>query len=103
LFRSGINSHRINQPLDNLRAGDRFIYRYTFDADLGKGNYSVSTSLSRLDSHLDKNYEWRDFALIFHVINTRKPDFVGCVSLDATLEKGRQGVGRGVASAAVSA
>src|SRR5690554_65038 len=98
----GINSHRINQPLDNLRAGDRFIYRYSFDADLGKGNYSVSTSLSRLDSHLDRNYEWRDFALIFHVINTRRPDFVGCVSLDATLEIEHQEITEGVATDALS-
>lgn len=81
----GINTHRINRPLENLRAGEQVTYSYSFNANLGKGNYSVALSLSRLDSHLDKNYEWRDFALIFHVINTRKPDFVGCASLDAQL------------------
>lgn len=82
----GINTHRINRPLENLRAGEQAVYSYSFDADLGKGNYSVALSLSRLDSHLDMNYEWRDLALVFHVINTRKPDFVGCASLDARLE-----------------
>lgn len=81
----GINTHRINRPLENLRAGEQVTYSYSFNANLGKGNYSVALSLSRLDSHLDKNYEWRDFALIFHIINTRKPDFVGCASLDAQL------------------
>ncbi|MBB6340558.1 lipopolysaccharide transport system ATP-binding protein [Pseudomonas fluvialis] len=82
----GINTHRLHRSLENLAAGDSVKFRFTFPANIGKGNYSVATSLSRFDSHIDTNYEWRDFALIFHVINTRKPDFVGCTSLDAQLE-----------------
>lgn len=82
----GINTHRLHRSLENLAAGDSVKFRFTFPANIGKGNYSVATSLSRFDSHLDTNYEWRDFALIFHIINTRKPDFVGCTSLDAQLE-----------------
>lgn len=82
----GINTHRLHRSLENLSAGDSVKFRFTFPANIGKGNYSVATSLSRFDSHIDTNYEWRDFALIFHVINTRKPDFVGCTSLDAQLE-----------------
>lgn len=82
----GINTHRINRPLENLKAGEQVVYRYSFNAHIGKGNYSVALSLSRLDSHLDRNYEWRDFALIFHVINTKQPDFVGSAALDAQLD-----------------
>ncbi len=80
----GINTHRLEQPLERLHAGETITYRYAFAANIGKGNYSISLSLSRFDSHLDTNYEWRDLALIFHVINTRKPDFVGSASLDAS-------------------
>ena len=87
----GINTHRINQALEGLMAGEEVVYRYAFAADIGKGNYSVATSLSRFDSHLDTNYEWRDFALIFHVVNSRKPEFVGCASLDAALQIERTG------------
>jgi lipopolysaccharide transport system ATP-binding protein len=79
----GINTHRLNRPLENLKAGEQVTYRFEFPARLGKGNYSIALSLSRLDSHLDTNYEWRDFALVFHVINTRQPDFVGCAWLDS--------------------
>ena len=79
----GINTHRLNRALENLRAGEQVIYRFAFPARLGKGNYSIALSLSRFDSHLDTNYEWRDFALVFHVINTRQPDFVGCAWLDS--------------------
>lgn len=98
----GINTHRIHRPLVNLKAGERAVFSYSFDANIGKGNYSVALSLSRLDSHLDMNYEWRDLALIFHVINTRKPDFVGCASLDAKLQIEHHPYAEGVATDAIS-
>ncbi|WP_342246007.1 ABC transporter ATP-binding protein [Pseudomonas sp. OTU5201] len=79
----GINTHRVDQPLDGLVAGERITYRFAFPMRLGKGNYSVAFCLSRLDSHLDRNYEWRDYGLVFHVINLRQEDFVGCSWLDA--------------------
>lgn len=81
----GINTHRLHQALENLSASERIVYRFAFPANIGKGNYSIALSLSRFDSHLDTNYEWRDFALVFHMINIKKPDFVGCNSLDADL------------------
>lgn len=86
----GINSHRLHRALENLSTGERIVYRFELTANLGKGNYSIALSLSRFDSHLDTNYEWRDFALIFHVINVQKPDFIGCASLDAHLSIQRQ-------------
>ncbi len=80
----GINSHRLKQVQKGLRVGDRLVYRFAFPMRLGKGHYSVALSLSRLDSHLDRNFEWRDCALIFHVVNsTREEDFVGYSWLDA--------------------
>ncbi|MCU0070796.1 ABC transporter ATP-binding protein [Pseudomonas koreensis] len=79
----GINTHRQNQALEDLRAGERITYRFAFVMGLGKGNYSVALSLSRLDSHLDRNFEWRDYGLVFHVINNREEDFVGCSWLGA--------------------
>ncbi|WP_339513171.1 ABC transporter ATP-binding protein [Pseudomonas sp. RL_15y_Pfl2_60] len=79
----GINTHRLNQPVENLKAGEQVVYRFRFPARLGKGNYSIALSLSRFDSHLDTNYEWRDFALVFHVINIKQADFVGCAWLDS--------------------
>lgn len=74
----GINTHRLDKALTDLKAGERITYRFAFDMRLGKGHYSVALSLSRLDSHLDRNFEWRDYGLVFHVINNRQEDFVGC-------------------------
>ncbi|MBV7476756.1 ABC transporter ATP-binding protein [Pseudomonas sp. PDM31] len=79
----GINTHRLDKPVTDLSAGERVTFRFAFDMRLGKGNYSVALSLSRLDSHLDRNFEWRDYGLVFHVINNRQEDFVGCSWLQA--------------------
>jgi len=82
----GINTHRLKREIIDLSAGEKIIYRYTFPANIGKGHYSIALSLSRLDSHIDTNYEWRDFALVFHIINSTKPDFVGSAWLDSSLD-----------------
>jgi lipopolysaccharide transport system ATP-binding protein len=79
----GINTHRLDKAVTDLSAGERVTFRFAFDMRLGKGNYSIALSLSRLDSHLDRNFEWRDYGLIFHVINNRQEDFVGCSWLQA--------------------
>lgn len=84
----GINTHRLKQPLTELQPGDQACYQFHFPARLGKGSYSVTLSLSREDSHIDKNYEWRDNALVFHVVNTHQEDFVGCSWLDAKVDIG---------------
>jgi lipopolysaccharide transport system ATP-binding protein len=82
----GINSYRLGQSIRDLSAGDQLVCLFQFAMNLGKGNYSISTAISKMDSHLVDNYEWRDGGFVFSVLNTRKPDFVGCVSLDAGIE-----------------
>mgnify|MGYP001006464901 FL=1 len=81
----GINTQRMAQMLEMLQAGELLTYRFAFDMRLGQANYSVSLSLSSQDSHLDKNYEWRDYGLVFHVVNTSRENFVGCSWLDAQI------------------
>ena len=88
----GINTHRLDQALTDLQAGERVTYRFAFPMRLGKGNYSVALSLSRLDSHLDRNFEWRDYGLVFHVINNRQEDFVGCSWLEAQTSISRSSI-----------
>jgi lipopolysaccharide transport system ATP-binding protein len=82
----GINTHRLEMPQTDLAQGEEVVYRCRFPMNLGKGSYSVAISLSRVDSHLDTNYEWRDYSIVFHVINTTHPDFVGCAFLDAEMK-----------------
>ncbi len=74
----GINTHLTGQVQENLQEGRRLIFEFAFPANLGPGSYSVSTSLSSTQDHLEHNYEWRDLALVFSVINTRHDHFAGC-------------------------
>jgi lipopolysaccharide transport system ATP-binding protein len=82
----GINTYRLGQTIADLALGDHLVCCFQFEMNLGKGNYSISTSISKKESHLTDNYEWRDAGFVFSVLNSKKPDFVGCVSLDAALQ-----------------
>ena len=48
-----------------------------FPVHLGEGSYSVQTALVDEGSHLSSNYEWRDLALVFNVVNIDKTTFEG--------------------------
>ena len=74
----GTNTYHTQQILKNLKAGQRLVYSMRCAANLGEGSYSVHASLVDSEHHLNKNYHWIDRGLIFEVINTDKPLFVGC-------------------------
>lgn len=78
----GTNTDHKKQPLLNVTAGSRHMFDIAFQANLGPGTYSVQTALVSNDSHLNNNYEWRDLALVFNVININKDHFAGCAWLD---------------------
>lgn len=82
----GTNTDLKKQPILNAVAGDRYVYSVEFDANFGPGSYSVQTALVSTDSHLVNNYEWRDLALVFSVINISKPHFAGCAWMDPIIE-----------------
>jgi len=73
----GTNTFHTNQVLDNVSQGSTVEYKISMPLNLGVGDYSVSTALTISDIHLDKNYEWRDFALMFKVVNVIKKYFIG--------------------------
>jgi lipopolysaccharide transport system ATP-binding protein len=72
-------------PLDDLKAGERIEYQFHFPANLGPGNYSVSTALTAEQNHLTQNFEWRDLALVFTVVNVNRKEFVGCAWNEPTI------------------
>jgi len=79
----GINTHRLGMQIEDLRSGSEYTFTLEFPVHLGEGHYSVAVALTRSDSHLDRNYEWTDRALIFHVANLSHPRFVGSTWLPA--------------------
>lgn len=81
----GTNTDLKKQALDNVPAGTVVRFDIVFPANLGPGNYSVQTSLVSTDTHLVNNFEWRDLALVFNVININKPHFSGVAWIDPTI------------------
>lgn len=73
----GTNTFYTAQVIQGLKAGDLVDVCARFSANLGPGTYSVSVALSSTETHLVKNYEWRDLALVFTVANASQPEFVG--------------------------
>lgn len=78
----GTNTDLKMQPLLDVKVGSKQVFDIAFSVNLGTGEYSVQTSLSSTDTHLANNYEWRDLALLFSVINTTGSHFVGCTWLN---------------------
>lgn len=82
----GTNTHHTRQALDNVQAGSSYLFRVWFPVNLGPGSYSVSTALVSTDTHLVNNYEWKDLALTFTVVNLDKYPFAGLAWLPARIE-----------------
>lgn len=82
----GTNTWHTEQSLTNLTQGSYVNYTVNFDAELGTGSYSVAIALHDSETHLTKNYEWRDLALVFNVVNVDKPVFEGCSWLNPQID-----------------
>lgn len=74
----GTNTWHTNQALVKPEVGSEYDFRIAFKANLGIGSYSVVTALHSMDSHINANYEWRDLALVFNVVNIDRVQFQGC-------------------------
>jgi lipopolysaccharide transport system ATP-binding protein len=69
----GTNTHYSGQAVTDLASGDTIDFAIRFKVALGPGSYSMAISLSSSESHLAENYEWRDLALVFDVVNLAAP------------------------------
>ncbi len=82
----GTNTHHLNQVLHDLRGGEKFTIAMTFPANLGVGSYSVAVALHSASNHIANNYEWRELAVIFSVVNMQYPEFIGSSWLNPALK-----------------
>ena len=74
----GTNTFHRDLALVNLKRGETIKYDVTFIANLGPGNYSMTLALTEADTHLTCNYQWKDLAVVFSVINLSYAHFIGC-------------------------
>lgn len=82
----GTNTYFLQQPLKNIKSGQKFVYTFGFPMMLGEGTYSIAIALHATETHISQNYEWRDLALIFNVVNVDQSRFVGVTWLPPELE-----------------
>ena len=82
----GTNTLHLGVDLCDFHAGEVATVVFSFAANLGPGSYSVATALHQGESHLAKNYEWQDLALVFNVLNINQHSFVGNAWLPPTVE-----------------
>lgn len=75
----GTNTWHTEQAIHAPQVGGEYLFKIAFPANFGVGGYSVQTALTDKDTHLTANYEWRDMALVFNVININKTQFSGCL------------------------
>jgi len=82
----GTNTYFTDQAISLAGKDSEFIFNIGFEANIGPGNYSIQTALVSSDTHLENNYEWRDLALVFTVVNMTKTQFAGCAWIEPEIE-----------------
>jgi len=85
----GTNTHHLDRVLYDAQPGETFEMKASFVASLGPGSYSFSIALHSDDKHLSANFEWRDLALLFNVVNAERALFDGLVHLPPTVAVAR--------------
>lgn len=73
----GTNTYHHSLNLSDLYSNQTIKFNFDFQANLGPGIYSVAIALHSDATHIAQNYEWRDRALVFTIINIDKNEFVG--------------------------
>ena len=86
----GTNTYHTGQILRDVEAGQEYEFSIKFDLKLGPGTYSISTALVSTDTHLVDNYEWRDLAYVFTVLNADKEYFVGLTWIPPSIQITKQ-------------
>jgi len=81
----GTNTWHTEQVINHPQAGGEYQFTIAFPANLGVGSFSIQTALVDRDTHLTANYEWRDMALVFNVINIDKKTFAGSLWNEPTI------------------
>ena len=82
----GTNTQHLGQPQANLQSGELITCHFAFNANIGPGSYSISVAHVGTADHLTSNYEWRDLALVFTVVNLQHPHFEGSSWLPPSLD-----------------
>lgn len=87
----GTNTFHLKSPIKNLKSGDEIKCDFFFPLNLGPGEYSIATALTAGETHFEGNFEWRDLAHFFTVMNTKYATFLGTSFMDPKFKFSIQG------------
>ncbi|MGN6550810.1 MAG: ABC transporter ATP-binding protein [Pararhizobium sp.] len=79
----GTNTWHTGQQLARLAPGDVIVSTLDFDCELGPGSYAVNYGLHRNHTHIDGCYHKAENAIVFDVVNSDRPYFIGSAALKA--------------------
>lgn len=74
----GTNSYLQKQTILSLEAGQIWCFHVQLDANIGVGHYSLTIAI---EDEKSTRLDWIDRAIIFEVINTNHPGFIGTAYL----------------------
>ncbi|MEZ5854302.1 MAG: ABC transporter ATP-binding protein [Hyphomicrobiaceae bacterium] len=82
----GTNTWYTKQVVENSSQGETLNFRIRFKCMLGPGSYSITHALHNTETHLTGNFDWADNNVVFDVVNTTYPVFIGTSYVDANFE-----------------
>ena len=77
----GTNTHLLGQTVSNLLTSETITIEFEQQLDLGPGSYSISFGLTDTGDGIGHNYDWKDGALVFELINRDYPPSIGMALL----------------------
>jgi homopolymeric O-antigen transport system ATP-binding protein len=78
----GTNTFHLDAPSAPLVQGQRYTCEFALGSlALGQGHYSIAIALHESDSHLVRNHDWWDHALVFQVLRADAPYRIGIADL----------------------
>ena len=73
----GTNTYHHKEIIYKAKKDDSYHFTFSFSMNIGVGSYSIAVAAHAHETHVESNYEWRDQALVFNVVNTSKQEFIG--------------------------
>lgn len=87
----GTNTWHMGAVIETVKPGEEIKFLVGMKLNLGEGFYSVSLALHQNDTHIDKNFEWRDMAITFEVSGKMVEKFEGSSYLAPEIKISRVG------------
>jgi lipopolysaccharide transport system ATP-binding protein len=78
----GTNTYHHQLSIGMVKAGEVYLADFVFSVCLGEGSYTVTVAAHAHDTHLSSNYQWKDQAMLFSVVNMSQAQFVGIAWLN---------------------